>query len=60
MTTRRSGLCEHIGVSHVLPAVKSGAYGVRNKRAGELWEQDTMVIVHSTTKGLAAMTLLGC
>lgn len=31
--------------------------GVRNKRTGELWEQDTMVIVHSTTKGLAAMTL---
>lgn len=31
--------------------------GVRNKRSGELWEQDTMVIVHSTTKGLAAMTL---
>ena len=31
--------------------------GVRNKRTGEPWEQDTMVIVHSTTKGLAAMTL---
>ena len=31
--------------------------GVRNKRTGELWEQDTMVLVHSTTKGLAAMTL---
>lgn len=31
--------------------------GVRNKRTGELWEEDTMVIVHSTTKGLAAMTL---
>jgi CubicO group peptidase (beta-lactamase class C family) len=31
--------------------------GVRNKRTGEPWEQDTMVIVHSATKGLAAMTL---
>ena len=31
--------------------------GVRNKRTGELWEQDTMVLVNSTTKGLAAMTL---
>jgi CubicO group peptidase (beta-lactamase class C family) len=31
--------------------------GVRNKESGELWEHDTMVLVHSTTKGLAAMTL---
>ncbi len=31
--------------------------GVRNKRTGEPWEQDTMVIVHSATKGLAAITL---
>jgi CubicO group peptidase (beta-lactamase class C family) len=31
--------------------------GVRNKKTGEPWEEDTMVIVHSTTKGLAAMTL---
>lgn len=31
--------------------------GIRNKRTGELWEQDTMVVVHSATKGLAAMTL---
>ena len=31
--------------------------GVRNKLTGEPWEQDTMVIVHSATKGLAAMTL---
>ena len=31
--------------------------GVRNKQTGEPWEQDTMVIVHSATKGLAAMTL---
>ena len=31
--------------------------GVRNAATGEPWEEDTMVIVHSTTKGLAAMTL---
>jgi hypothetical protein len=31
--------------------------GVRNKQTGERWEQDTMVVVHSATKGLAAMTL---
>jgi CubicO group peptidase (beta-lactamase class C family) len=31
--------------------------GVRNKKMGELWEQDTMAIVWSATKGLAAMTL---
>jgi CubicO group peptidase (beta-lactamase class C family) len=31
--------------------------GVRNKRTGEPWDQDTMVIVYSATKGLAAMTL---
>jgi CubicO group peptidase (beta-lactamase class C family) len=31
--------------------------GIRNKATGEAWEQDTMVIVYSATKGLAAMTL---
>ena len=31
--------------------------GIRNGQTGEPWEQDTMVIVHSATKGLAAMTL---
>jgi CubicO group peptidase (beta-lactamase class C family) len=31
--------------------------GVRNKLTGELWEQDTMVLVYSASKGLAAMTL---
>jgi CubicO group peptidase (beta-lactamase class C family) len=31
--------------------------GVRNKATGEPWEEDTMVLVCSTTKGLAAMTL---
>ena len=31
--------------------------GVRNRSTGEPWERDTMVVVHSATKGLAAMTL---
>jgi CubicO group peptidase (beta-lactamase class C family) len=31
--------------------------GVRNKETGDPWERDTMVIVYSATKGLAAMTL---
>ena len=31
--------------------------GIRNKRTAERWNQDTMVIVYSVTKGLAAMTL---
>jgi len=31
--------------------------GVRNKASGEPWQEDTMVIVYSATKGLAAMTL---
>jgi len=31
--------------------------GIRNKATGEPWERDTMVVVHSATKGLAAMTL---
>lgn len=31
--------------------------GVRNKLTGEPWNEDTMVLVYSATKGLAAMTL---
>lgn len=31
--------------------------GIRNKRTRDPWEKDTMVIVYSATKGLAAMTL---
>lgn len=31
--------------------------GVRNKATGEPWEKDTMALVYSATKGLAAMTL---
>jgi len=31
--------------------------GVRNETTGEPWEEDTMVIVFSTTKGLAALAM---
>ncbi len=31
--------------------------GVRDARGGEPWEEDTLVLVYSTSKGLAAMTL---
>ena len=31
--------------------------GVKNKETGEPWEEDTMALVYSATKGLAAMTL---
>ncbi|MFA5883089.1 MAG: serine hydrolase domain-containing protein [Acidimicrobiia bacterium] len=31
--------------------------GVRDRASGEPWHADTMVVVHSTTKGLAAMVL---
>ncbi len=31
--------------------------GVRNKETGDQWEENTMVLVYSATKGLAAMTL---
>ena len=31
--------------------------GIRNKSTGEPWEEGTMVLVYSTTKGMAAMTM---
>ena len=31
--------------------------GVRNRQTGDPWERNTMVIVYSATKGLAAMTM---
>jgi CubicO group peptidase (beta-lactamase class C family) len=31
--------------------------GIRNKATGDPWEEDTMVIIASATKGLAAMTM---
>ena len=31
--------------------------GIRNKATGEPWEEDTMALVHSTTKGLAGLAM---
>lgn len=31
--------------------------GIRDRKTGEPWARDTMVVVHSATKGLSAMTL---
>jgi CubicO group peptidase (beta-lactamase class C family) len=31
--------------------------GIRNRKTGDAWEHDTMVIVYSATKGLAAMAI---
>jgi CubicO group peptidase (beta-lactamase class C family) len=31
--------------------------GIRNKVTGQPWQSDTMVVIHSATKGLSAMTL---
>jgi CubicO group peptidase (beta-lactamase class C family) len=31
--------------------------GVRDRKSGEPWRSDTMVVVHSATKGLAAMVI---
>src|SRR5690606_24485473 len=31
--------------------------GVRDRKSGDPWRADTMVVVHSATKGLAAMVL---
>ena len=31
--------------------------GIRDRQTGAPWEQNTMVVVHSATKGLAAMTM---
>jgi CubicO group peptidase (beta-lactamase class C family) len=31
--------------------------GIRNRATGEPWEADTMVLVHSTTKGMASMAM---
>ena len=31
--------------------------GIRNKEIGELWQEDTMVLVFSSTKGIASMAV---
>jgi CubicO group peptidase (beta-lactamase class C family) len=55
--TRREELGGAVCAYHHSEKVVDLWGGVRNKSTGELWEPDTMVIVHSATKGLAAMTL---
>jgi CubicO group peptidase (beta-lactamase class C family) len=55
--TRRAELGGACGVYHHGQKVIDLWGGIRNKATGEPWERDTMVVVHSATKGLAAMTL---
>ena len=54
---RRNELGGACAVYHHGQAVVDIWGGVRNKATGEAWEHDTMVVVHSATKGFAAMTL---
>jgi CubicO group peptidase (beta-lactamase class C family) len=55
--TRRHELGGACCVYHVGEKVVDLWGGVRNKVTGEPWERDTMVVVHSATKGLSAMAL---
>jgi len=55
--TRRRELGGACCVYHKGEKVVDLCGGIRNKQTGEPWERDTMVVVHSATKGLAAMTL---
>jgi CubicO group peptidase (beta-lactamase class C family) len=55
--TRRRELGGACGVYHQGEPVVDVWGGVRDARTGEAWLRDTMVIVYSATKGLAAMTL---
>ena len=55
--TRRGELGGACSVYHRGEKVLDLWGGVRNKQTGEAWEQDTMVVIHSATKGLAAMTM---
>jgi CubicO group peptidase (beta-lactamase class C family) len=55
--TRRGELGGAVSVYHRGEKVVDLWGGIRNKQTGEPWERDTMVVVHSATKGLAAMTL---
>ncbi len=54
---RRSELGAACSVYHRGDKVVDLWGGIRDKATGEPWEEDTMVIVESTTKGLAAMTM---
>jgi CubicO group peptidase (beta-lactamase class C family) len=55
--TRRRELGGACCVYHLGEKVVDLWGGVRNEATGALWDADTMVLVHSATKGLAAMTL---
>jgi CubicO group peptidase (beta-lactamase class C family) len=55
--TRRRELGGACCVFHTGEKVVDLWGGIRNKQTGEPWEEDTMVVVHSASKGLAAMTL---
>jgi len=55
--TRRGELGAACGVYHKGELVVDLWGGVRNKATGEAWEEDTMALVYSATKGMAAMTL---
>jgi CubicO group peptidase (beta-lactamase class C family) len=55
--TRRHELGGACAVSHHGKMTVDIWGGVRNRTTQEPWDHDTMVMVHSATKGLAAMTL---
>lgn len=55
--TRRHELGGACAVYHHGQRVVDIWGGVRDKQTGKPWEQNTMVVVHSATKGLAAMTM---
>lgn len=55
--TRRRELGGACGAYHHGEKVVDLWGGTRSAETGEPWERDTMVIVYSATKGLAAMTL---
>ena len=55
--TRRHELGGACAVYHRGEKVVDLWGGVRNKTTMEPWEEDTMVVVYSTTKGMAAMPL---
>jgi CubicO group peptidase (beta-lactamase class C family) len=55
--TRRNELGATCCIYHQGEKVVDLWGGIRNRTTGEPWEEDTMVVVHSTTKGLSAMTI---
>ena len=55
--TRRNELGAACCIYHQGEKVVDLWGGIRNKATGEPWEEDTMVLVFSATKGLAAMAM---